>query len=410
MSAPTTAYYSIALKDKTTPQNYLTCKYLSEYTNIGSHFYLDKVLKCKDSSIDYFIGACVVGSVKASYHASGRKGRLFQGLELYTDGGLNTLAHIEFRNSNEPKWVNWVNLAYYLLSAYYNDTTSFGYSYKINSGSWVNVSVSSLAQKLDKEDKITHIDLTPSADESDTLTFKMWAINAEGTKYSAEYSFTALETLAIPTGANKYSTINGITTGTATLYMLSTTESALDDVSLSDGNTGLYLYKSEYFNTTTPSTGDIVDDGYYVIGGVPAISTTQEKAFYVVSGQIRKYEIRTIVIPAIRLRLVDTGSPGLIVPKVLVSIVNNDGNGFRNTVTINCDIEYYNDSGVYQTKATKSINLVDGDTQAYSGLTALPPSGYGIKKVKIVSTSSEATLGMALEVPLLTALPFYYDD
>ena len=128
------------------------------------------------------------------------------------------------------------------------------------------------------------------------------------------------------------------------------------------------------------------------------------------SGQIRKYEIRTIVIPAIRLRLVDTGSVGLVEPKVLVSIVNNDGNGFRNTVTINCDIEYYNDSNVYQTKTTGTINLVSGDTQAYSGLVALPPAGYGIKKVKIVSTSSESTLGMALEVPLLTALPFYYDN
>lgn len=409
MSAPLSAYHSEALKDKTTPQNYLMCKFLAEYTNIKTEFYLDAILRYKDGATFYFGGACFVGSKNSKHHANSRKGQIFDELEVYTDGGLNTLAHIEFRNLNQPKWVNWINLKYFLLSAYYNDTSNFGYSYKINAGAWVDISVASLGQKLEKEELIRHIDLTPAASEGDTINFRMWATNSEGTRLSDIYSFTALETLALPTGSNVFETIDGNSIGTQILYMLSSTEAALDSVSASDSSTGLYLYKSEYFNTSTPSSGDVVDNNYYVIGSVPKISSTLEKAFKVVGGEIRKYEVRTIKIPAIRLRLVDTGSPGLIVPKVLASVINNDGGGFRKTMTLNFDIEYYNVSDVYQTKVSRTMPITLNNSQDYSGLVPLPPAGYGIKKVKVVCTNTESEVGMAIEAPALTVLPFYYD-
>ena len=294
MAAPSTAYGTkklTATKDSITYDTYLA-KFLQNttsttgndwgdgYFNSGDTnatkkskileiFKLSGFLRVTNTSEDLFVGYVNSGSSEASYHNSNRFGKmqLSDGVNnkiLLNDGGLNTLAYAENgNNTNEPKWVNWINIAYIVTTAYYLNSTGFGYSYKIGSGSWVDVNsgLTFLSAKESITNKFKQINLSPSLVTGDIVYFKIWISNAEGTKTSAPFSITAGPSLAIPTGANKYSTPNGITTGTETLYMLSTTESALNSVSLSNEDTGLYLYKSEYFNTTTPSTGDIVDDG-----------------------------------------------------------------------------------------------------------------------------------------------------
>ena len=96
-------------------------------------------------------------------------------------------------NINEPKWVNWINIAYIVKSAYYLNSTGFGYSYKIGSGSWVDVN-SGLTPPLAKAsitNKFKRIDLSPSLVSGGIVYFKIWISNTEGTKTSASFSITA---------------------------------------------------------------------------------------------------------------------------------------------------------------------------------------------------------------------------
>lgn len=167
MSAPLSAYHSKALKDKTTPQNYLQCKFLAEYTSIGSHFYLDYILKFKDNGVFYFTGACIVGSAKSKYHASARKGKLFDGLEVYTDGGLNTLGFAAIQtvlastaqnkdsdpNMHPPRINDSVIFAYFKSAYYLDSTLKLEMEIEGLPGSWYLIFSDSLAEKLDTEYK-----------------------------------------------------------------------------------------------------------------------------------------------------------------------------------------------------------------------------------------------------------------
>lgn len=131
MVAPNSAYWSKALKDKTTPHNYLMCKFLSEYTSIGTHFYLDKIAKYKHDSIFYFGGACFVGSKNSKYHARKRVGKLFDGIELYTDGGLNTLGDIDNVIIKSALKEGGIKLTATYKASYYNVGVDHGIYFKL---------------------------------------------------------------------------------------------------------------------------------------------------------------------------------------------------------------------------------------------------------------------------------------
>lgn len=389
MSAPLSAYHSKALKDKTTPQNYLMCKFLPEYTNIKKEFYLDAILRYKDGVVYYFGGACLVGSENSKHHANSRKGKIFDELEVYTDGGLNTLAYTEFRNLNEPTFVNWTNIKYFLKSAYYNDTTSFGYSYKINSGSWVDVSLGSLSQKLSKEELVRHINFTPDATKADTIYMRVWATNSEGTKYSDNYTFTAGDLIQFPlVNANKLTAIDSNENTTVTLYLLQSDFNDISDVTTTDSDTGIMLYASEYFKSS-----NYIADGIYLISGKSDVTgdNSKEKVFTVLSGQIRKYTVRDKIIPKILFKVVSTKSGDLWRHNPAAEVTNNGT--FALTVSTSVEVTFYNSSQepIGETQ-TKTINLVAGESSATGSLLFNLPTGSVYASV--ICLDNQATLGM----------------
>jgi hypothetical protein len=280
MSAPLSAYHSKALKDKTTPQNYLQCKFLSEYTDIGSHFYLDYILKFKDAGVFYFTGACVVGSAKSKYHAAARKQKLFDVLEVYTDGGLNTLGDCSIgdnilRHSNIVLQNNTFKSAYYLFSS------NFGLKYKINSGSWITAVNANLdgGVATTLEAKTTYTDplaIIPVANKDDMMTIKTYITNSEGVMESNTQTFTLLGAIYEYDAIFRTSPQESSGETSISFYMIEEDYVSLSTLTDTGAATGIYGYTTIF--RTTP-----IASGWYV-------GILEDKALYVDStGQFTNY-------------------------------------------------------------------------------------------------------------------------
>ena len=314
--------------------------------------------------------------------------------ELLNDAGLNRKPESYVGNTlNEPKWANWINLPAEIRSAFYNATTNYGYSYKINAGSWNDVNLNgTIGVKQIKEFLIRGINLTPTLSEGGTVSFRMLATNEEGTKYSTEYTFTALETI-YSTGANKLETPDGSLGEGVYIYALSSTETDLLSVTDSDSATGIFLYNSEYFNSS-----NYLANGYYIIGGVPTLPNGNIKVFQVVSGEVRKYVERVPVTPILRLQLVNLGMDELPEYRTQATALDTE-DGFTATLTLNLEINYYSYSGGIYTQVGgstfKTLNITMGEFISLGGIVNLPPSGATHSKV----ITSTVVLGMTLDTP-----------
>ena len=169
------------------------CKFLGEYTSIGTHFYLDKIVRYKDGSIFYFGGACFVGSENSKFHTSARIGKLFDGIELYTDGGLNTLGFAAIQtvlassadnkdsdvNMHPPRINNSVVFAYFKSAYYAASTLILEMEVEGLSDSWYTIFTDYLAEKLDTEYKSGVIGGALS--KSGIHKFRAKLTNSEGT-------------------------------------------------------------------------------------------------------------------------------------------------------------------------------------------------------------------------------------
>ena len=237
MTAPSSAYHNKALKDKTTPHNYLMCKFLSEYTSIGSHFYLDKIAKYKDGSTFYFGGACFVGSENSKFHSSARVGKLFDGIELYTDGGLNTLGDVVSITAI-TLWLNYTIIEIIFRSAYYVDSTNLSYSI----GSGGEITLGTLLQRRSVTKTVTLLSpLGNFATPGDSFIFKAINENSEG----------SLKKEVILTTRNKiwYAGGAGMNTGNGNVWKLPSPTTPLEDSYLYNATGGLsesYFYLDEF--------------------------------------------------------------------------------------------------------------------------------------------------------------------
>jgi hypothetical protein len=316
--------------------------------------------------------------------------------ELLNDAALNRKPYGEIDTiTGEPHWANWVNLPVTIRSAFYTSTTDYGFSWKIGAGSWTDVSALTLspalappAPKLPITPKIRQIDLSASLSEADTLYLRAWATNEEGTHYGAEFSFTAEETI-YSTGANGVVSASGDITSSIYIYALSSTETALSSVSTSDTATGLFFYTSEYFITANK-----LATGWYIIGGQTG------KAFYIQSGEVRKYETRTPATAYIRLSLINKGMEEL--PEYRAqALVIDDSNGFPNTLSVDVEIKYYTLSGETYTQTGNTVNktmsFVDGELSSESSIVSLPPVDATHAQV----TTSTSGIGMAVVSPYI---------
>lgn len=437
MAAPNNVYSTkkvIAKKDTTTYNNFLAKFLINSPSTIGDEwgngyfnasddaatsrskildiFKLDGWIRVKQDSDDTFMGYVNTGSTNDSYHNANRVGiiKLSNGgvvKKVFNDGGLNRMGEAYLGvNTNEPKWANWINLAYEVRSAFYNETTDVGFSYRINGGAWSSTSfgIDPPDVKVLINSKYRQIDLTPTLEEGDTVGLRVYITNEEGTTYSEEYSFTAKETLAILTGVNLYSAPDGDAVGAVTLYMLETTATALESVTDVDTATGLYVFLSEYFTTENPTAGDIAADGWYVIGGIAPLPGGNIKVFKVEDGEIRRYAERVPNYPKIVFTCINNGEPDFPQYRGQATIQDdtNPATGFVQTVSTTVTIRYLNNAEEQLASYSKNITLTQGATTAYSAITSLPPEGT--TKVQVTCAATESTLGMPKLEPV-TSLP-----
>lgn len=380
--------------------------------NILDIFKLDGLVRVAQDADTGFIGYVDAGSVNESYHNANRVGVLRLNKDgitkkVFNDGGLNRMGEAFLGvNTNEPKWANWINFAYQVRSAFYNTTTDVGFSYRINSGTWADVSFNTELPEVKELVNAVYpqINLTPTLEVGDTVGLRVYITNEEGTTYSTEYSFTATELLAIPTGANLYDAPDGDIIGAVTLYMLASTETALESVSDVDTATGLYVFLSEYFTTENPTAGDIAADGWYLIGGVDPLPGGSVKIFKVEGGEIRRYVARVPVYPTIVFTCINNGEPGLPQYRGQAAIQDDTtpATGFAQTVSTTVTVRYLNTAEELLESYSRNITLTQGESIAYSAITTSPPEGA--TKVQVVCTASESTLGMPKLEPI-TALP-----
>jgi len=242
-------------------------------------------------------------------------------------------------------------------------------------------------------EKATRVQLTrqielTGLDEGDTVYFRAWATNEEGTHYGSEFYFTADEILWYD-GAYEVESPSGAVVPFAYMLFATTTDiGGLSSVTTSDASTGIYLYLSEYF-----VSANLLSTGWYVIGD------TTNKAYYVVNGEVRKYETRSPSMGHINLSLINKGMDDNPDWRVYALVIDN-ASGFPNTIEITTSVKYYTySSGVYTQTGSEVIvllDLVSGQHYAESLLSLNPPP---LDATHSQVTTSTTGIGMTVDSP-----------
>lgn len=315
--------------------------------------------------------------------------------ELLNDSGLNRKADITITPTSDPLWTfwaNWINFPMSMRASFYDGVTDWGYSWKIGAGgTYADVSTVGLTGTLGVKVAATALEkglFITGLDYLDVIYFKPYITSSEGTFYGTELHFTADEAVWTD-GAYQVVSANGdVVPGALFLFATASDGATLIDgstVTISDASTGIFLYLNEYF-----VSGNLLPTGYYVIGA----ETT--KAYYIVNGQVRKYETRTPATASVSFYLIDLGAEGYPEWRVIAQVVDAAG-GFPNHLTVATVVTYYTESGGTYTPTGSTVNvdvhLNIGDTRAQSALSLIaPPEGATYAKV----TTTEAGIGLAV--------------
>lgn len=259
MSAPITAYSNRILNDNTNIQVYQFALYLTEYTNIAEHFYLDAALN--GLNINSFIGGCFLNSPNLKYHNPNRIKGVFKELVLFNDAGLNTLGHCETQ-SNILKYANLVLNNAFFKSAYYLDSTSFGFRYKINNGSWVYQQNQNLLgiipQTLPKKNIFANdLYLFPNGKKGDNVSVQSYIENNEGVYYGDEHIVTLDEEILNLLVFLRDTPTNSEAQTEISIWIMETDFNKLSTLTTEASVTNIFAYTSPFKNEKIPS-------GWYV--------------------------------------------------------------------------------------------------------------------------------------------------
>ena len=322
--------------------------------------------------------------------------------ELLNDAGLNRKPELEISQplpDIEPKFANWINLTLAGRSAFYTNTEDTGISYKINSGSWVDVWLDenySLKEKINRYLRginsrgggDNNISLPVTFIKGDTIYFRAISKNTEGTKYGEDvYNFIADENI-FRFIAWRLESPSGDILEDAFAFCYEGEESDLASVTTTPTATDIILYYNEYFLNT-----ETLDSGWWLLNEYP------EKAFWVDSnGQVTHYNTRTMSTPYIRLCVIYAGTRDFPDMWRVGASVLDSSTGFPNTLTISTETRYYTYSdGIYTevgTPETININLVSGEFSA-EGRYIMRPSGATHSR----TTTSTSGIGLTVESP-----------
>ena len=224
--------------------------------------------------------------------------------ELLNDAGLNRMPVSTALTDNQVYWYNWISVKIYVRSDFYNSTTSYGYRYRINSGAWNVVTISStgIAPKVSITEEGRGL-LLNSVVEGATFEVQAWATNAEGTTYSNTITQTLDEELVVK-DYDRFSAPNNPaeTPVQTTIYIPRSKYDLLSTVTTNTTNTGIYFYIQDLCTSAVKAPSAYYTDftDKVDVGGV-----LKYKMYYTDSnGQVVKYETRDIPAnPKIRLTL-----------------------------------------------------------------------------------------------------------
>ena len=198
MAADATVYYNngavLRIKQEGVVQfdALIALKLLAYGSNIKTLFYLDGVLQIGATSDNAFIGYCHASSAKLAYHASARWGklRLNDGTDVvvFNDGGLNTLGSLASLTVTN-KAVSNIVLQAIFKSAYYCDSTDYGFYYRQNLGAKNKRDVGALAKNT--QITATNTLVTPGINAGDRIDVTAYIVNSEGEREDLTLLFYA---------------------------------------------------------------------------------------------------------------------------------------------------------------------------------------------------------------------------
>lgn len=267
MAAPSYAYtgYKIALQSTGGQvDHYLAKIHIDEETHLEL-FYLDEIIALGNSTEEGWAGVVYPSSPNYQYHNILRHGTMrHQGSGVVlNDGGLNTLAPISLGSAGfVTLFANYIRANINVKSAYYLDTTSFGFEFKKPSASsWTRVSLASLLAN----DSLDDVFRLPAGFEPETdYQIRFYNENDEGVFISAPFTTITTDVFIIEEEFQQRTVACTPTATQVTLFMPTETRAAMSSLTNTPvTGADLFAWISADFDTP-PAQGWYYsgDDGY----------------------------------------------------------------------------------------------------------------------------------------------------
>lgn len=223
--------------------------------------------------------------------------------ELLNDGGLNIRPNpaIVEGDAAQVWWANLYSIKFNVRSAFYDYTSKIGFEYKVNSGAWTLGAFTNVNQVAKNKTTYEFRKNDSLGTQGQTLYLRAFAENAEGKKYSQEYS-SAMGEKVYQLLALKVTNIND-TTGTSTeIYMDETDYNNIANLTTSSQSLGIEGFTSDLMTTE-------ITDGYY-----KGLDPSNPNKVYTYAGEFTMYTNAT-----------STDSEGLPIgmPRLYKSFITN---------------------------------------------------------------------------------------
>ena len=202
--------------------------------------------------------------------------------ELLNDGSLNTRPNpaIVEGDASQVWWANLYSIKFNVRSAFYDYTSKIGFEYKVNSGAWTLGAFTNVNQVAKNKTTYEFRKNDSLGTQGQTLYLRAFAENAEGKKYSQEYS-SAMGEKVYQLLALKVTNIND-TTGTSTeIYMNETDFNNIANLNTSSQSLGIEGFTSDLMTTE-------IADGYY-----KGLDPNNPNRVYTYAGEFTKYDNAT---------------------------------------------------------------------------------------------------------------------